>query len=280
MSNRLRGIDISHYQPTPDPNALNSSGLAFCWVKATQGNQYKYSSFVTQYDAVSKSALLRGAYHFFDPSVDGTTQAKFFSDMVLQSFTAGDLPPMIDVEMALNGTSAADAIANLKACIAQMKTDFGLQPVIYTNFYYWRDTLGNPKGFSASPLWLAAYSANPPNVPGDWGNMTIWQYRSDYPATFYNPTLDIDADYFYGSISDLWNLAGLNSIGPTHSVQPKVFALQTALTNAGYNTHGVDGFFGDNTKAALTNWQGANGFNQDGIITPDQWAKLFGISYV
>ena len=42
---------------------------------------------------------------------------------------------------------------------------------------------------------------------------------------------------------------------------------QTALTKMGYDTQGVDGVIGSNTRAALRRWQAANGRTADGYLT-------------
>lgn len=52
-----------------------------------------------------------------------------------------------------------------------------------------------------------------------------------------------------------------------------VRALQTALVNAGYELD-VDGDFGDNTYAAVRDFQENCGLSADGIVGPDTWAAL------
>ncbi|MNV62672.1 putative peptidoglycan binding domain protein [compost metagenome] len=42
---------------------------------------------------------------------------------------------------------------------------------------------------------------------------------------------------------------------------------QTALTRMGFDTQGVDGVIGSNTRAALRRWQQANGRVADGYLT-------------
>jgi membrane-bound lytic murein transglycosylase B len=44
---------------------------------------------------------------------------------------------------------------------------------------------------------------------------------------------------------------------------------QSALTRLGYDTKGVDGVIGANTRAALRRWQVANGRVADGYLTAD-----------
>ncbi|MBK5953132.1 lytic murein transglycosylase, partial [Rhodospirillum rubrum] len=44
---------------------------------------------------------------------------------------------------------------------------------------------------------------------------------------------------------------------------------QNALTRMGYDTKGVDGVIGANTRAALRRWQLANGRTADGYLTAE-----------
>ena len=53
-------------------------------------------------------------------------------------------------------------------------------------------------------------------------------------------------------------------------------ALQEALKWYGFYEGGVDGSFGKGTRASMASWQGANGFEQTGIMTTKQRAKLTG----
>jgi len=50
--------------------------------------------------------------------------------------------------------------------------------------------------------------------------------------------------------------------------------LQQKLTDKGYDTYGIDGQIGPNTRKAIRAWQAANGFAQDGYITRAQFAKI------
>ncbi|MFA8384389.1 MAG: serine protease [Pelagibaca sp.] len=52
-------------------------------------------------------------------------------------------------------------------------------------------------------------------------------------------------------------------------------ALQIALRWAGVYTAGIDGAFGRGTRAAMSEWQAANGYEVTGILTTAQRAELF-----
>src|SRR4029077_20971911 len=72
-------------------------GRHFAFIKATQGNYYTSPSFASQYAGAKTAGVYRSAYHFFDPTIDGITQANYFLGVV-GTVEADDLPPMLDVE--------------------------------------------------------------------------------------------------------------------------------------------------------------------------------------
>ena len=53
--------------------------------------------------------------------------------------------------------------------------------------------------------------------------------------------------------------------------------LQEQLTSLGYSTNGIDGYFGNNTKAAIIRYQANNGLLADGIVGKNTWRKILGL---
>ena len=53
--------------------------------------------------------------------------------------------------------------------------------------------------------------------------------------------------------------------------------LQQRLTDLGFNTKGVDGIFGQNTKQAVMNFQKSRKLSVDGIVGKNTWRKLLGL---
>ena len=54
--------------------------------------------------------------------------------------------------------------------------------------------------------------------------------------------------------------------------------LQQRLTDLGFNTKGIDGIFGQNTKKAVMNFQKSRKLLVDGIVGRNTWSKLLGLS--
>lgn len=55
---------------------------------------------------------------------------------------------------------------------------------------------------------------------------------------------------------------------------PYVCIAQDSLTYLGFNTKGLDGVFGNNTRSATIEYQNSRGLNADGIIGPITWNRL------
>ena len=53
-----------------------------------------------------------------------------------------------------------------------------------------------------------------------------------------------------------------------------VCTAQDALSALGYNTGGLDGIFGNNTRNAVLTFQSRNGLNADGILGAITWSRL------
>jgi peptidoglycan hydrolase-like protein with peptidoglycan-binding domain len=68
--------------------------------------------------------------------------------------------------------------------------------------------------------------------------------------------------------------AKLEPLPPSGPYKPSAIEIQTALKNAGYYTGNIDGKIGKRTKAAIEEFQKANGLKADGKVGPKTWALL------
>src|SRR5262245_54414168 len=65
-------VDLSHWDPADDYEAVRADGILGVIYKATEGQGYTDPTYVTQQHAAKAAGLLWGAYHFADASpVDG-----------------------------------------------------------------------------------------------------------------------------------------------------------------------------------------------------------------
>ncbi len=196
----VKGVDVSYYQGTIDWAAAKGDGVEFAFIRVSDGTGFPDPDFQTYWDGSRAAGILHGAYQFFRPAEDPIAQA----DLLLAKIgtpAPDDLPPVIDVEDA-GGLGPAAVAAAVKAWVDHVTTAIGRPPIIYTGYYFWDDSVGNPD-MSSSPLWHAQYtSAACPTIASTWPTWTFWQYTST--GTVAGITAGgIDVDRFNGTLADL-----------------------------------------------------------------------------
>lgn len=95
MAKYIKGIDVAHWEPQVDWGRVRAQDIRFAFIKATQAD-FADSMFGTHWAGAKQAGILRGAYHFIDPRVDGRRQAEAFLRTV--KLEVGDLPPVLDLE--------------------------------------------------------------------------------------------------------------------------------------------------------------------------------------
>ena len=191
------GLDVSKFQDPVDWSQQWNLGARFAYTKATEGNYYTNPAFNSQYTGARNAGLIRGAYHYANPAASsGADQARIFvANGGGWSADGYTMPPVLDFEgnpyagQTINGYYQGNSCYDMApAALTAWAHDFsntmqaltGRPPVIYTGYYWWRDCVGNPLGFSDNPLWLASYPASastgPGPIPASWSTYNIWQY--------------------------------------------------------------------------------------------------------
>jgi len=172
------GIDVSHFQGAVNWTQVATGGMAFCFMKATEGTGIADACFGRNWAESSAAGLTRGAYHFGHPGLDAQAQAQFFFNTV-GPLAAGDLPPVLDIETLDQGSpdNALQWVLDFTAAADEL---FGRQTLIYTDNGFWQQLASLPgcEPLGARPLWLADYAANPA-VPAPWQAWSCWQYSDD-----------------------------------------------------------------------------------------------------
>jgi lysozyme len=197
----VQGIDVASYQGYPNWSSVKSSGKTFAFTKATEGTTYTNPYFATNWSRMKSNGLIRGAYHYGRPGTDAVSQANHFVNTVHP--TSGDLQLALDIETT-DGKSASAVRTWIVNFINRIKTLTGRPGIIYTGFYFWRDSAGNGSNLNC-PLWLAAYVSNPAAyVPAAWSTWSFWQYTSS--GTVSGVSGNVDRDAWNGTVANLNNL--------------------------------------------------------------------------
>jgi len=204
----IQGVDISHYNGPIDFGKVASAGVAFAYVKASEGRFTKDPLYPTNYAGLKQNQVPRGAYHFFYPQLDAQSQASNFLSVVTH-LVPGDLPPALDVEVSGEQTAAAIA-AGIQQWLDLIQQNLGRTPVIYSSASFWNTALGGTSAFASYPLWVAQYTSNAsPNIPAGFSDYLFWQYSES--GTMPGVTGNLDMDWFKGSPADLNQMAGLGN---------------------------------------------------------------------
>ena len=173
----VKGIDVSYYQGTINWTSVKNDGVKFAFIRVSDGLNTIDTKFAANWSGSRAAGVKHGAYQFFRPGQDPIEQADLLLSKIGGKLEADDLPPVIDVE-ASDGQSAATITTKVKKWVAHVKAATGRDPIIYTGFYFWRDSVGAPD-VTTSPLWHAQYTtASCPNIAPPWQQWALWQYSS------------------------------------------------------------------------------------------------------
>lgn len=185
----VEGVDVSGHQGNVDWSALWDSGVRWAYVKATEGDYYKNEYFTQQYNGSYDIGMIRGAYHFANPSdSSGATQAHYFAaNGGGWSKDGKTLPGVLDIEhnpygATCYGLSQSGMVNWIKDFTSTYKARTGRDAVIYTTTSWWTECTGNNGDLGATnPLWIARWADSPGALPAGWGFHTFWQYTSTGP---------------------------------------------------------------------------------------------------
>lgn len=199
-----KGVDVSKWNGSVDWTKAYNAGVRFAFIRVSDGVNTHDAKFASYWAGAKSAGVIRGAYQFFRPTQSATAQADLLVDSIGGAYTDGDLPPVIDVEDD-GGLSPSTVAARVRTWVDRVHARLGVDPIVYTGKYFWRDEVGGPSSFAGNPLWIAQYTSLCPDLPGPWASWTFWQYAED--GTVSGISGDVDMDRFNGSLDQLKALA-------------------------------------------------------------------------
>ena len=179
------GIDVSHHSGEVDWRAVASEGVAFVYVKASEGVDAADPLFDEHWRALGELGIPRGAYHFYVTEDDPDAQADLFLSRWRPA--PGDLAPVVDVELVGHGTTGPIA-SPLRRFLDRVEAAAGVVPVLYTSPRFADAHLG-PE-FGRYPLWVAEYEVEAPTLPAAWSEWLLWQFEGDATVPGVEKTAD------------------------------------------------------------------------------------------
>ena len=198
----IRGIDISHHQGTIDWDKLSKSmigdeAISFVFIKATEGQNFLDENFNDNFYEAREYGLLRGAYHYFKPSVSARKQADYFMKQV--HLEPGDLPPVLDIEEK-GDLSVPQLQKAAKTWLDAVEKRYGVPPILYTNYKFKQSYL-SAKEFDKYPYWIAHYYVRNLTYQGPW---KFWQHTDCGKLNGVKEKVDLNI--YNGSMYDLRRL--------------------------------------------------------------------------
>jgi lysozyme len=190
------GVDVSHHQGRIDWQALAADGVAFAYIKATEGGTFQDANFTLNWSDAANAGLPRGAYHFFTLCRTGTDQARNFIATVPRDSRA--LPPVVDAESmgpCSSGAPIADVPQELEAFLTQLAAHYGRRPLIYTTQEFHDAYLRGQ--FRNDRFWIRSLVIPPLLRYRQW---VFWQYHNRGQRRGVQGPVDLNA--FRGSKQD------------------------------------------------------------------------------
>jgi len=185
MTSYIKGIDVALWEPNIDWAKVRVQDIRFAFIKASQAD-FTDPRFDSHWAGAKQAGILRGAYHFLDPKVDGKLQAETYLRKVI--LEPGDLPPVLDLEElkvdtpedskgskgskpgkdkdskgSKGGKSKkgaglvpnAQIISSAEKWLSKVEAETGRKPIIYSGPFFLRDRVSGPGG--KPPQWAMNY---------------------------------------------------------------------------------------------------------------------------
>lgn len=176
------GPDVSRWQHDDGRlinwTAVRRSGQSFAFLKAT-GRSGVDPWFTREWPRARAAGLVRGAYHYADPSRSADAQAALVVQTVGSTREAGNLGIVLDLE-STGGLRPRQLVAWAHAFLAGVERRTGRTPLLYTYVSFWHNAMGDDRSFGAYPLWLARYASRAPAPLPGWSQWTFWQHTSTH----------------------------------------------------------------------------------------------------
>ena len=202
------GVDVSNHQGDIDWEQLAKNKVAFAYMKATEGGDFRDRRFKQNWEGAKTASLARGAYHFFTQCRKGAEQAKNFIETVPRE--EGALPPVVDLEHmgeCRSGPRLPNVFENIMALLGDLEAHYGRRPLIYTTDEF--DAAYLQGQLASHTFWVRSLHALPRFRKDQW---VIWQYHDS--GTRPGVTGPVDLNAFRGSRADFVDFVAGSRVRP------------------------------------------------------------------
>jgi lysozyme len=167
------GVDVSNHQGDIDWPVLARTDIAFAYIKASEGGDFRDRRFAASWEGAREAGLPRGAYHFFTQCRSGAEQARNFIGAVPRE--PGALPPVVDLEHlgpCRSSPQVADLVGEIGRFIAMLAQHYRRRPILYTDA--WFNAVYLRGHFTREMFWTRSIFLPPWFRTSQW---LIWQYH-------------------------------------------------------------------------------------------------------
>jgi lysozyme len=158
---------------------VKQSGVAFAFIKATEGSDRIDPTFMTNWREAAASGLPHAPYHFYYFCSTADAQADWFIANIPKS--SMHLPPVLDVEW--NSASPTcktrpdpqTVRQEMQRFLDRIEAHYGKKPIIYTSVDFHRDNLIGH--FGDYHFWVRSVAAHPEKIY-EARRWAFWQYTA------------------------------------------------------------------------------------------------------
>ena len=203
LFHEVLGIDVSNHQGDIDWKAVAADLVAFAYIKATEGGDFRDARFQRNWNDAKAAGIPRGAYHFFTQCRSGADQAANFIRTVPKE--AGALRHVVDAEHmgpCPPGRRFPDVRGELLAFMSGVEAHYGRRPLVYVTEEFDRVHLAGH--FTGETFWVRSLFW-PPGIRKQ--NWLLWQYHHRGERSGIKGPVDLNA--FRGSRGEFLAFAGL-----------------------------------------------------------------------
>lgn len=164
-------VDLSHWDPAKDYDAVKADGIVGVIYKATQGQGMTDDTYVDQQKAAKAAGLKWGAYHFADGSnVDGQVEN-------FMSFACPDPDELFCLDWEDNPSGTRMSASQAREWITRVETalDRPGECVVYGGNTLKENLDEDDTFFGERRLWLCQYGSTP-SLPECWEDYWLWQF--------------------------------------------------------------------------------------------------------
>lgn len=272
---KVKGIDVSHHNGAINWSQVKSAGVQFVYIKATEGRTYTDPTFLTNVKGVKAAGLKVGAYHFANPANRASDDAANFINALKK--IDYDLMPVLDLESAPTGMTAAQLVAWAKDFLSRVEAATGKRAMIYTGVWFANKYAGFNSALADRPLWVSYYKTTLPSSFAGWTKWTAWQYTDSGKIVGISGNVDLNiAESLDDLLADTVAAYDANpafhralSLTSPYMRGADVKAVQERLGSK------PDGIFGPKTKADVEMWQAHHDMDATGAVDEMTWRALF-----